>query len=102
MKPTLPTRHLSKETDLLPVARTRFPLTDRNYHTTTLLDFRGGCASPRRPSFRNISREYFRRETGGVFIVELIAFIAMAVTALIPIVSNLQELAAFLRAIGTL
>lgn len=74
----------------------RFPATDSFYQALTLPDFRGGRLS----SFRNISREYFRKEARGEFCREIIAFAVIVVTAAIPVASNLRALGSFLRVIG--
>jgi hypothetical protein len=96
MKPTCPN-------DQLKNSARQFPRLESNYHVAALPNFRGGCAARREvPSFRNISGEYFRHEARGEFCTELIAFAAIAVTAVIPLLSNVHALADFLRAIGNL
>jgi len=81
---------------------TRFPQIECNYHTVALPSYRGGCLQPRFRSFRNISREYFRTEARNEFRAEAAAFVAIIVTAVIPILNNMHALADFLRAVGTL
>jgi hypothetical protein len=99
MKPTLQQNDFSADARRSPSV---FPRTDCNYYTTTIPHFSGGCAKRGLPSFRNISGEYFRNEARGEFRNELIAFSAIMVTAVIPILSNMHALADFLRAIGSL
>ncbi|PZR77976.1 MAG: hypothetical protein DLM52_03510 [Chthoniobacterales bacterium] len=79
-----------------------FPLIDCEYHSATFPNFRGGCAQRTVPSFRNISREYFRNEARGEFRLESMAFAAIVVTAAIPVLNNVHALADVLRAIGHL
>jgi hypothetical protein len=97
MKQTLERKHCSGKT-----GTSTFPLTDCNYYAATLPHFHGSCARQELPSFRNISRDYFRNEAPGEFRAEFIAFGAIIVTAVIPILSNMHALADFLRAIGSL
>lgn len=100
MKPKIPENNLSNCDDS--TARSTFPLTDYHYHSVTLPNFRGGCARPKLRSFRNISGDYFRTEAQGEFRNELIAFVAIVITAAIAVLSNVHALADFLRVIGTL
>ena len=81
---------------------TRFPQIERNYHAVALPSYRGGCLQPQFPSFRNISGEYFRTEARNEFRAEAAAFVAIIVTAVIPILNNMHALADFLRGVGTL
>jgi hypothetical protein len=100
MKPKSPENISHKCSD--PSTKSEFPRTDYHYHAATLPNFRGGCARPKSPSFRNISSEYFRNEARGEFRRELVAFVAIFITAAIPVLSNVHALADFVRAIGTL
>ncbi|PYI76351.1 MAG: hypothetical protein DMF04_08585 [Verrucomicrobia bacterium] len=81
---------------------TRFPQIECNYHAVALPGYRGGCLQPRFSSFRNISGEYFRTEARNEFRAEAVAFVAIIVTAVIPILNNMHALADFLRAVGSL
>jgi hypothetical protein len=94
MKPTLQPKNLRGNAPT-------FPLIQSNYAIATMPHFRGGCARHELPSFRNISREYFRNEARGEFQREVVVFAAIVVTAAIPILSNMHALADFLRAIGS-
>ena len=60
-----------------------FPITDCNYQAFPLDRFNdGGSESDDEPSFRNISREYFRYEARRNFVAEGIFFLAiMAILA---------------------
>ncbi|MEY2491451.1 MAG: hypothetical protein QOH24_402 [Verrucomicrobiota bacterium] len=100
MNPKFPENNFYKCVE--PSAKGEFPRTDYYYQAATLPNFRGGCARPKLPSFHNISGEYFRNEAGGEFRWELIAFVAIFITAAIPVLSNLHAMADFLHAIGTL
>jgi len=98
MKPTVEQNNLSKRADVAERNAGAFPSIDCNYQTVTLPSYRGSCLRPRFSSFRNISGEYFRIE----FRVEAAAFVAIIITAAIPILNNMHALADFLGAITTL
>src|SRR5436309_15940764 len=100
MKPTVEQNDLSKRTDA--ARENAFPSIDCNYQTVVLPSHRGACLRPRFSSFRNISGEYFRNEARNEFHIEAIAFVAIVITAAIPILNNLRALADFLRAISNL
>jgi hypothetical protein len=100
MKPKLPVNNFPKSVDS--AMKRHFPRTDYHYQAATLPNFRGGCARLKRPSFRNISGDYFRNEARGEFRRELVAFVAIFITAAIPVLSNVHALSDFLRAIGSL
>ena len=102
MKPTVERNNLSKRGDVAQRNAAAFPSVDCNYQTVALPSYRGGCLRPRFSSFRNISGEYFRNEARNEFHIEAVAFVAIVVTAAIPILNNMHALADFLRAISNL
>ena len=102
MKPTVELNNLSKRADVAERNAEAFPSIDCNYQTVALPSYRGSCLRPRFSSFRNISGEYFRTEARYEFRVEAAAFVAIIITAAIPILNNMHALADFLRGIGTL
>ena len=70
-----------KPTSLIVRNHTRFPLTDCNYHSVTLKDYRSHCAKPLAPSFRDISCQYFQKEARRDFVGEAILFSILVITA---------------------
>ena len=102
MKPTIEQNKVSSRADLAQKNGVMFPIVDSNYHTVALPNYHGGCLRPKFSSFRNISGEYFRNEARNEFCIEALAFLAIAVTAAIPILNNMHALADFVRAIGRL
>jgi hypothetical protein len=102
MKPTVERNNLSKRADVAQENRAPFLNVDCNYQTAVLPSHRGACLRPRFSSFRNISGEYFRNEARNEFHIEAVAFVAIVITAAIPILNNLRALAYFLRAISNL
>ena len=102
MKPTVEQNNLSKRADIAQENPARFPYVHCNYQTVVLPNHRGTCLRPRFSSFRNISGEYFRNEARNEFHIEAVAFVAIVVTAAIPILNNMHALADFLRAISNL
>jgi hypothetical protein len=57
---------------------TTFPLTDCNYYSVTLSDYRGRCVKPLAQPFRNISCQYFKREARRDFVGEAVLFAILA------------------------
>ena len=102
MKPTVEQNDLSKRADVAERNAGAFPFIDCNYQTVALPSYRGCCLRAKFSSFRNISGEYFRNEARNEFRVEAVAFVAIIITAAIPILNNMHALADFLGAITTL
>ena len=102
MKPTVGQNNLKKRADVAERNAGALPSIDCNYQTVALPSYRGSCLRPRFSSFRNISGEYFRNEARNEFRVEAAAFIAIIITAAIPILNNMHALADFLRVISAL
>jgi hypothetical protein len=102
MRPTVEQNNLSKRADVAQENPAPFPNVDCNYQTVVLPSHRGACLRPRFSSFRNISGEYFRNEARNEFHIEAVAFVAIVVTAAIPILNNMHALADFLRGISNL
>ena len=90
MKPTLLTTRGEK----------RFPLIECNYHSVTLSDYRGRCARPTVPSFRNISRLYFQKEARQNFFGEAILFSILVVAATVAMASGAHAVIELCRAFG--
>jgi hypothetical protein len=100
MKPTVEQNNLSKRAEV--ARKNAFPSIDCNYQTVVLPSYRGGCLRSGFSSFRNISGEYFRNEARNEFRIEAVAFVAIVITAAIPILNNMHTLADFLRVISNL
>ena len=83
-----------------PKIETKFPITDHNYQSVAL----GGCSGSRAhlagPSFRSISRDYFKNEAPQDFFGEALFFVAIALTTAVPLASGAYVLAHFIAAIG--
>lgn len=77
----------------------KFPLVDYQFHSTTFGGFSGRCANAS-PSFRDISRDYFAVEANTYFLREAAVFIALIVTAAVPIVSGALAVIALCRAVA--
>jgi hypothetical protein len=80
----------------------RFPLIECNYQSITLRDYRGRCAKPTVPSFRNISRLYFQKEARLDFFGEAILFSILVVAAAVSMVSGAYAIIQLCRAFGAL
>ena len=83
-----------------PKIETKFPITNHNYQSAPL----GGCSGSRAhlagPSFRNISRDYFKNEAPQDFLGEALFFAAIVLTVAVPLMSGAYALMHFVRAIG--
>jgi hypothetical protein len=81
----------------------RFPITDCDYQAPSYIDRSGGhCANVPTPSFRNISRDYFRSEARYTYAGEAAFFALITVTAALAIASSAAAALGFLRALGYL
>jgi hypothetical protein len=81
----------------------RFPITDCDYQPPSYIDRSGGhCANVPTPSFRNISRDYFRNEARYTFASEAALFALITMTAAVAIASGAVAAIDFLRALGYL
>ena len=81
----------------------RFPITDCDYQAPSYIDRSGGhCANVPTPSFRNISRDYFRNEARYTFASEAALFALITMTAAVAIASGAVAAIDFLRALGYL
>jgi uncharacterized protein (DUF849 family) len=99
MKPTFETSDQRKSRDSFALRFVRRgPLTDCNYHSVALGGHNGARATT--PSFRNISNEYFKSEARHSFVAEASFFVAIVLTAALPLVNSAHAVADFVRAIG--
>jgi len=80
----------------------RFPLIDWNYQPMTIGGYRGQCANPAAPSFRNISRQYFQNDARRDFIGEVFFFAAIVATTVAPLLSAASALTELCRVFGQL
>jgi hypothetical protein len=83
-----------------PKIETKFPITDHNYQSVALGGCSGSCVHLDRPSFRNISRDYFKNEAPRDFLGEALFFVAIVLTTAVPLMSGAYVLAHFIAAIG--
>ncbi len=77
-----------------------FPQTDQNYQSSKLL---GGCGTPvkfHHPAFFEISNEYFAEEAPRGSAVDAGLFVALIVTALLPIANGVQAVATLIHSVG--
>ncbi len=67
--------------------------------------FTGGCGIPakfERPSFNDISKDYFATEEPRGFAVDAAVFAALIALAVLPIVNSIQAVAPFIQHLGLL
>ena len=79
-------------------AERRFPITDCHYHSVALGGY--NSAHSAKTSFRNISNDYFKNEARHSFVAEASFFVAIVLTAAVPLMNGVSALAHFVRAIG--
>jgi len=79
----------------------RLPITDCNFQPPSLVDLGGGhCSSFPAPSFRSISRNYFRKEARRNFAIEAFLFAGVVFTSAVALVISAMAAIDFLRALG--
>jgi hypothetical protein len=101
MKPKIETVDQSKNRDSFALrADPTFPLTDHNYHSVALGGYNDHCVRTNAPSFRSISRDYFKNEAPNDFLGEGLFFVAFVLTTIPALMSGVYALAHFVRAIG--
>ena len=98
MKPTSHSTGQNRPSDAKEVRSDGFPVTDFNYQSVTLDEYRGGCANIRAGSFRNISNDYFKNEARHSFVTEAVFFALIVVTSTWPILQSVRAMADLVRA----
>lgn len=101
MKPTFEVVTKSRRDNAAELRASRLPITDCNYHSVALDGFNGRCLKPV-PSFRNISRQYFKDEARHSFAGEAIFFALIVITAAIPVINGLNAAIDLVSAFGAL
>jgi hypothetical protein len=97
MKPTFEAIDQDKKTDSIAIGRAyRFPIADCSYQSVAL----GGFARSAKISFRSISNNYFENEARHNFVAEASFFVAIVLTAAVPLLNGATALAHFVRVIG--
>jgi hypothetical protein len=77
-----------------------FPVVDSAFQSVTLDGSRGGCAKSQKPSFRNISKDYFKNEARHSFLSEAAFFAAIVVISSWPILLSVRAMTDLVRAYG--
>ncbi|PYL66332.1 MAG: hypothetical protein DMF25_00680 [Verrucomicrobia bacterium] len=99
MKPTAPadaTRHRGERFSRLS------RIIDCNYQAPFYADYGGPCGNVPGPSFRNISRDYFRNEARYNFVTEAALFVLIMATAALAIAISAVAAIHFLHVLGYL
>jgi hypothetical protein len=87
MKPTLPNIVTDRRSSSAKQIGTK---TDYQFQPNLMTDFAGRCHGTPEPSFRGISRDYFKYEAPSHFISEAAVFVLMAVTAAVPVIQGVR------------
>ena len=75
----------------------QFPVTDYSFQSVTLDGFRGGCAKYAH-SFRNISDDYFKKESRRHFLTEAVFFGSIVATTIWPVLQSARAVTDLVRA----
>jgi hypothetical protein len=78
------------------------PKTDYSFQAASVANGGGRCFGSRRPSFRAISREYFKNEEPRSFVSEAALFVVIVLTAALPIINSASALVHLVRSFATL
>jgi hypothetical protein len=77
-----------------------FPFVDYHYQTSTLENFTGRCAkTSTSKSLRDISRDYFDKESNHDFLSDAAVFGTLIATAAVPIIAGLSAVVELCRAL---
>ena len=78
----------------------KFPFVDYHYQTSTLENFTGRCAkTSTSKSLRDISRDYFDKESNHDFLSNAAVFGTLIATAAVPIIAGLSAVFELCRAL---
>jgi hypothetical protein len=78
-------------------SRTRFPITDCSFQALPLDRYYGGSTGSSRPSFLNISRDYFRYEARRNFLAEVAFFLVIAAILAVTFITGASAIIHFLH-----
>ena len=76
-----------------------FPFGDYHYQASTLENFTGHCAKTSSKSLRDISRDYFDKESNHDFLSDAAVFGTLIATAAVPIIAGLSAVLELCRAL---
>ena len=78
----------------------KFPFVDYDYQASTLGNFTGRCAkTSTSKSLRDISRDYFDKESNHDFLSDAAVFGTLIATAAVPIIAGLSAVVELCRAL---
>ena len=77
----------------------KFPFVDYHYQTSTLENFTGRCAKTSSKSLRDISRDYFDKESNHDFLSDAAVFGTLIATAAVPLIAGASAVFELCRAL---
>jgi len=92
-------KEIMKPTTITNKNARKFPFVDYHYQTTTLGNFTGRCAKTSSKSLRDISRDYFDKESNHDFLSDAAVFGTLIATAAVPIIAGLSAVFELCRAL---
>ena len=103
MKPTIQFNEKSRASSDRESRRgSTVPKTDYSFQAASAANGGGRCFGSRRPSFRSISQDYFKKEAPHSFAGEAALFSVIVMTAAVPIINSVGALMHLVRSFGTL
>jgi hypothetical protein len=78
------------------------PKTDCSFQAASMTNGGGRCFDTRRPSFRAISQDYFKKEEPRSFAGEAALFVVIVMTAALPIINSASALLHLVRSFAAL
>jgi hypothetical protein len=88
-----------KPTTITNKSARKFPFVDYHYQTSTLGNFTGHCVKTSSKSLRDISRDYFDKETNHDFLSDAAVFGTLIATAAVPIIAGASAVFELCRAL---
>jgi hypothetical protein len=77
----------------------KFPFVDYDYQASTLGNFASGCTKTSSKSLRDISRDYFDKESNHDFLSDAAVFGTLIATAAVPIIAGLSAVVQLCRSL---
>jgi len=77
----------------------KFPFVDYDYQASTIGNFTGHCAKTESKSLRDISRDYFDKESDNDFLSNAAVFGTLIATAAVPIIAGLSAVVDLCRSL---
>ena len=88
-----------KPTNITNKVARKFPFVDYDYQASTRGKFTGSCTKASSKSLRDISRDYFDKESSHDFLSDAAVFGTLIATAAVPIIAGLSAVVQLCRSL---